>query len=400
VELLKQERVGRHDNFFELGGHSLLAVQVISRLREALQVEVAIGDLFTRPVLSDFAHHVERAAELSSIAVAEGSGPAPLSFAQRRLWFLAQSENVSAAVALRVGTGDALSLFCVPGAGATAASFHELVLCLPEAWRIYGFQPQGLDGVSRPCPTVSAAADAYLAVINEIHPTGPVHLLGHSFGGWITFEMAKRLVQSGRVVGSLTMIDSQIPRREKDAARAYDEIDAILAWIGVIEEALERSLCISRADLEKHSQDGQRKFLHARLVAEGFLPRRSHPEELLGPLRTLAAALRCHYCPVEPYPGRAQLLLIDDRHLDQEGNQRRKERLVNGWKFWVPGLVCKTAPGNHMTVLKPPHVSNLASLVCDEASCGDIRTTASFLDRNLSARARQPGQLRSSVDDL
>ena len=42
AEVLKLERVGRHDNFFELGGHSLLAVRVMSRVRQALKVEVAI----------------------------------------------------------------------------------------------------------------------------------------------------------------------------------------------------------------------------------------------------------------------------------------------------------------------------------------------------------------------
>ena len=53
--MLKLERVGRHDNFFELGGHSLLAVRVVTRLRQALGVEVAIRDLFAHPVLADLA---------------------------------------------------------------------------------------------------------------------------------------------------------------------------------------------------------------------------------------------------------------------------------------------------------------------------------------------------------
>jgi acyl carrier protein len=58
AEVLRAERVGRHDNFFELGGHSLLAVQVISRVRAAFEVKVALVDLFTRPVLKDFAQQI------------------------------------------------------------------------------------------------------------------------------------------------------------------------------------------------------------------------------------------------------------------------------------------------------------------------------------------------------
>ena len=52
------DRVGRRDNFFELGGHSLLAVQVISRVRQVLNVKVALAELFTRPVLEGFAQEV------------------------------------------------------------------------------------------------------------------------------------------------------------------------------------------------------------------------------------------------------------------------------------------------------------------------------------------------------
>src|SRR3569623_666525 len=46
--LLNIERVGRHDQFFELGGHSLLAVQLVSHVREALGVELALRDLIAR----------------------------------------------------------------------------------------------------------------------------------------------------------------------------------------------------------------------------------------------------------------------------------------------------------------------------------------------------------------
>ncbi|HYH80383.1 MAG TPA: non-ribosomal peptide synthetase, partial [Longimicrobium sp.] len=58
AEVLRVDRVGRRDNFFELGGHSLRAVQVISRVRQVLNVKVALAELFTRPVLEDFAQEV------------------------------------------------------------------------------------------------------------------------------------------------------------------------------------------------------------------------------------------------------------------------------------------------------------------------------------------------------
>ena len=105
AEVLKLERVGRHDNFFELGGHSLLAVRVMSRLRESLNVEVAIRDLFARPVLADFARDLESAAQttLPLITRVERSQPIPLSFAQQRLWFLAQMEGASEAYLIPFG---------------------------------------------------------------------------------------------------------------------------------------------------------------------------------------------------------------------------------------------------------------------------------------------------------
>ena len=102
-ELLKLERVGRHDNFFELGGHSLLAVQLVSRIRKVLNVEVALSELFTHPELAALATRLEAAAPatLSQIPLLSRAGRLQLSLAQQRLWFLSQMEEVSAAFNIR-----------------------------------------------------------------------------------------------------------------------------------------------------------------------------------------------------------------------------------------------------------------------------------------------------------
>ncbi|HEX8431069.1 MAG TPA: amino acid adenylation domain-containing protein, partial [Longimicrobium sp.] len=118
AEVLGVERVGRWDHFFELGGHSLLAVRVISRIRQALGVEVTLGDLFARPVLAEFARALPAAESttLPAIEPADRSEPLPLSFAQQRLWFLEQmgaagrAYHIPAALRLRGGLDtDALS---------------------------------------------------------------------------------------------------------------------------------------------------------------------------------------------------------------------------------------------------------------------------------------------------
>ncbi|WP_117148236.1 phosphopantetheine-binding protein, partial [Pseudomonas cichorii] len=52
ADVLKVERVGLNDNFFELGGHSLVAVQVLVRVREQLQHEVSLKELFEQPCVA------------------------------------------------------------------------------------------------------------------------------------------------------------------------------------------------------------------------------------------------------------------------------------------------------------------------------------------------------------
>jgi acyl carrier protein len=90
------ERIGIHDNFFHLGGHSLLATQVVSRLREAFQVDIPLRRIFELPTVAGLTQSIELTRRVGhtlaapAILPVQHDGDPPLSFAQQRLWFIDQ----------------------------------------------------------------------------------------------------------------------------------------------------------------------------------------------------------------------------------------------------------------------------------------------------------------------
>ncbi|WP_409286155.1 condensation domain-containing protein, partial [Pseudomonas protegens] len=102
AEVLGVERVGLNDHFFELGGHSLLAMQVISRLRQLLDQEVALRTLFEQPQLQGFVAGLQAcedstASQVPAMLPVSRQQPLALSYAQERQWFLWQLDPHSAA---------------------------------------------------------------------------------------------------------------------------------------------------------------------------------------------------------------------------------------------------------------------------------------------------------------
>jgi nonribosomal peptide synthetase DhbF len=52
------DRVGIDDDFFDLGGHSLLAVKMLAGVRDALGLDLYLGQVFEHPAIHEFADAV------------------------------------------------------------------------------------------------------------------------------------------------------------------------------------------------------------------------------------------------------------------------------------------------------------------------------------------------------
>src|SRR5262249_14552326 len=92
AHVLEVEAVGIHDNFFALGGHSLRAMQVISRLRRTLQVEMPVRVLFEAPTVASLAQCIEVAHQTMQntstppLNARPQEGAVPLTMTQEHLW--------------------------------------------------------------------------------------------------------------------------------------------------------------------------------------------------------------------------------------------------------------------------------------------------------------------------
>jgi amino acid adenylation domain-containing protein len=88
--------ISRTSNFLELGGHSLLAIRLLGLVRSKLGVSITLAELFQEPTYDAVLRKVQlRSQQLdhATILPRDPATPVPMSWGQRRMWFLQQIDD-------------------------------------------------------------------------------------------------------------------------------------------------------------------------------------------------------------------------------------------------------------------------------------------------------------------
>jgi len=86
--------------------------------------------------------------------------------------------------------------------------FFDLLKHVHLPYPVYGLQAKGTDGIEAPLETIEDMAQFHLDAVKQLQPHGPYIFIGHSLGGLIALEMARRVLSAGEEVALLAMLDS------------------------------------------------------------------------------------------------------------------------------------------------------------------------------------------------
>ncbi|CAK0764673.1 hypothetical protein CCP3SC5AM1_30001 [Gammaproteobacteria bacterium] len=341
-DLLKIAPIGIEDNFFELGGHSLIAVRLMARIAAEFQRHLPLAALF------------------------QGSTVAALARLLRT-----EHATIGWQAAVPLNTTDTASapVFCVPGAGGNVLYLQPLSEELTGALTLYGLQPPGLDGLTPVLPSVESLAEYYLTAIRALQPHGPYRLAGHSFGGLVTFEMARRLQLADQEVERLILLDTAAPHWFQPTGRNWSNAVWLAQVARIASHQYAVALGLDETTLAaEDGEEAQLRLFQQRLISCGVLPEQADLNHLRGFIQVYKTNLQVDYQPPRE-PVAIPTLLVRSADLqpgqlqDPQAQSVRAEADL-GWRRWLNGLIeIVEINGDHLTMLNPPQVGGLAAAI-------------------------------------
>ncbi|MEU9120996.1 amino acid adenylation domain-containing protein [Streptomyces sp. NPDC048506] len=348
ADLLRRPAVGVHDSLFDLGGTSLTAMRLVVRIEQRYGVNIPLSEFIAAPTVAGLAARLR-------------TGDAVAAF--------------DPLVPIRP-EGTRPPLFMVHPMGGNVLCYVRFARHLPDDQPLYALQAAGADPGTTPLGTVEEIAESYLAALRKVQPHGPYAIGGWSFGGFVAFEMARRLRASGEQVAHLVLLDTTALTQGQ---RQRHDDDALLGWFFWELLWLERGGDSPMEVIPDELSTLEEKFdFIARLATDaGVLPAGSSGAVIRRLFRVYRANWRAalDYRPevgdqgltliraAEPLPDVLAAMhgAAGSRHADS----------TNGWREMTDGpLQVIGVPGDHLTIMEEPYVEHVARTVADLLGSG------------------------------
>jgi thioesterase domain-containing protein len=315
---------GAPDDFFALGGTSLQVIRLMAKVGERFGRDLPLETIFRGATITELARALRAGSRGSS---------SPL-------------------VPLRAG-GRHPPLVCFPPAVGTTLCYLELTRALPAAWPVHGVHAPGLNG-DRPTPDLDEQVARYAGAIAQAWPCTPVVLVGYCIGTVVAVEVARRLRASGHDVPVVALIDGgpALPGAAIDQAG----VGEIAAWFALeLGKAAGRVLDVPVPALAGLGQEGIARAVWEHAVAADVLPPDTRVSDVRGMLDTFVANVRAvQGHSVEPFDG--DVVTFSASESPPEGSPAER-----WWALASAGVRTVEVPGDHYTMLRPPHVARLAA---------------------------------------
>jgi thioesterase domain-containing protein len=266
-------------------------------------------------------------------------------------------------------TGNGLPFFCVHPVGGQILCYKTLSTHLGFEQPFYGLQARGLDENQVPQTQIEDMAAYYIEAIRSVQPDGPYMLGGWSMGGVIAYEMAQQLEAQGQRVSLLALMDAT-PANPEDAG-PVDEITLLANFahdLGLSVDRLQLSTDeLAKLDAEELLSYTLQRAIEARIVPQNF--QLAQAQRLFEVFKNNVQAMQS-YRP-KASSQRVTLLKAADR-LTVETDE------TMGWGALTSGEIeIHTISGSHFTIIREPHVKNLAEQLTDCINRAALRSFAS-----------------------
>ena len=209
-----------------------------------------------------------------------------------------------------------------------------------------------MDTSDHPHRSVEAAALNFLRAIPPSREK--VHLIGHSYGGWLAIELAHLLATEGRPVASLTVIDSLPPRPYSEVASAVSDAKLLKQYV----DAYERSTS-SSIGIEAEFIRGSRVPEAWRAIEAAISQHQSGKntaDSRVNSLLCYMSAARLAYSPLWTYQGPMSFVRAAAETSDGELGQK-----IGEWRRIAPAAEEFALPGTHHTILRGSNALALAN---------------------------------------